>query len=63
LRQTCEECKAAIKTAVEQQKLAEDEAKRLERDMKEFKNNKEGKITELKASVSALYLFGFHLLT
>ncbi|KAJ3508145.1 hypothetical protein NLJ89_g5913 [Agrocybe chaxingu] len=42
----------AIKDAQEQQKIENAEVKKLERDMHEFKNNKDGKIDELKASIS-----------
>lgn len=40
----------AIKEAQNKQKEAHDQVKKLERDMEEFKNNKEGKIDELKVS-------------
>ncbi|KIY44458.1 condensin complex subunit SMC2 [Fistulina hepatica ATCC 64428] len=41
----------AIVAAQTQQKEAQTECQRLEKDMKEFKNNKDGKIEELKASI------------
>ena len=37
-----------MKNALEKQKTAKEEVKKLEKDMDEFKNNKEGKIDELK---------------
>ena len=40
----------AIDTAKQNQKQASEDIKKLERDMNEFKNNKEGKIEQLKAS-------------
>ncbi|KZT64707.1 hypothetical protein DAEQUDRAFT_599662 [Daedalea quercina L-15889] len=42
----------AVESAKRKQKNAKDEIKKLEKDMDEFKNNKEGKIEELKAEVS-----------
>ena len=43
------ELSEAVETSKQKQKEAKDEIKKLEKDMDEFKNNKEGKITELKA--------------
>lgn len=48
LKQTIVDLKAAIKTAEEKQAFATEDCKRLQRDMDEFKNNKDGKIDELK---------------
>lgn len=45
-----EELKATVKSAQEKQKTSNDEVKRLEKDMDEFKNNKEGKIDEVKVN-------------
>ena len=47
-----EELKNTVKNALEKQKTAKDEISKLEKDMKEFKDNKEGKTDELKVSPS-----------
>ncbi|KAJ7446895.1 condensin complex subunit SMC2 [Mycena galericulata] len=52
LKQTIAELKAAIQTAQEKQAAANADCARLQRDMDEFKNNKDGKIDELKADIS-----------
>lgn len=39
-----------MQAAREKQKTAKEECKKLEKDMAEFKNNKEGKIDELKVN-------------
>ena len=46
-KQTIAELQAAIQTAQAKQKEAKAEIKKLEKDMADFKNNKEGKIDEL----------------
>ena len=59
MKQTITDLKAAVQTAKDKQKAAKEECKKLEKDMDEFKNNKEGKIDELKvrrpSSVSIKY--------
>lgn len=52
------ELQNTVKAAVEKQKAAEDDVKKLEKDMHEFKNNKEGKITELKVTIFLLLVLG-----
>ncbi|KAK0478715.1 condensin complex subunit SMC2 [Armillaria novae-zelandiae] len=51
LSQSIEVLQKNIRDAKEKQKAAEQECKKLQRDMDEFKNNKDGKIDELKASI------------
>jgi len=45
---TIENLQRSVQDARNKQRLAQEEVKQLERDMEEFKNNKEGKIEELK---------------
>jgi structural maintenance of chromosome 2 len=47
-KQTIEALRTALAAAKEKQQQAKDDIKKLERDMDEFKHNKEGKIEELK---------------
>lgn len=50
LKKSIADLKTAVQTAKDKQKAAKDECKKLEKDMDEFKNNKDGKIEELKVS-------------
>ncbi|KAJ6583189.1 condensin complex subunit SMC2 [Mycena sp. CBHHK59/15] len=52
LKQTIVDLKAAVKAAKDKQTAANEDCERLQRDMDEFKNNKDGKIDELKADIS-----------
>lgn len=57
LKNTIAGLKQAVQNAKEKQKLAKDDIKKLEKDIDEFKNNKEGKIDQLKVRVSFLRRF------
>jgi structural maintenance of chromosome 2 len=50
LKKTIADLELAVQTAREKQKTAKEECKKLEKDMAEFKNNKDGKIDELKVN-------------
>ncbi|KAF8966105.1 condensin complex subunit SMC2 [Flammula alnicola] len=52
VKSTIEELRLAVQAAKDKQKAAQEECKKLERDMDEFKNNKDGKIDELKGQSS-----------
>jgi len=47
-KRAIEDLKEAVRVAKEKQVAAQAEIKKLEKDMNEFKNNKEGKIEELR---------------
>jgi structural maintenance of chromosome 2 len=51
LKQTISGFKTAVENAKDKQRSAKEECKKLEKDMDEFKNNKEGKIDELKVCI------------
>ncbi|KAJ3556856.1 hypothetical protein NM688_g1793 [Phlebia brevispora] len=51
LKQNIQELQAAVQASLDKQKTAKEDIKKLEKDMAEFKNNKEGKIEQLKADV------------
>ena len=48
LKKTIADLALSARTAKEKQEAAKEECEKLERDMSEFKNNKEGKTEELK---------------
>lgn len=52
LKKAIEELHEATRTCKQKQADAKVECKKLEQDMDDFKHNKEGKITELKAKIS-----------
>ncbi|KAF9055129.1 RecF/RecN/SMC protein [Hymenopellis radicata] len=52
VKETIAQMKDNIKAAQEKKKAAQAEVQKLERDMNEFKDNKEGKIEELRASIN-----------
>lgn len=55
MKSTIENLQLAVQGAKNKQKLAQEEVTKLERDMEEFKNNKEGKIEELKVSFAPVH--------
>lgn len=50
MKKTITDLELAVQAAKEKQKTAKEECKKLEKDMAEFKNNKDGKIDELKVN-------------
>ena len=61
---TIENLQRSVQDAKDKQRVAQEEVKKLERDMEEFKNNKEGKIEELKVPISlSLFLVGLLLVS
>jgi structural maintenance of chromosome 2 len=56
LKKTISDLKDALQTAKDKQTAAKEECRKLEKDMDEFKNNKEGKIDELKVLPSHFIL-------
>jgi structural maintenance of chromosome 2 len=48
LKKTISNLQASLQASKDKQRVAKDEIKKLEKDMDEFKNNKDGKIDELK---------------
>ncbi len=57
MKKTMADLQAAIEAAQEKQKEAKAEIKKLEKDMADFKNNKEGKIDELKVRPCILIVY------
>ena len=57
---TIKDLKEAVRMAKEKQKISQAEIKKLEKDMSEFKNNKEGKIEELRVGQLPLLVFPRH---
>jgi len=53
LKKTITDLQLAVQAAKDKQKMAKEECKKLEKDMAEFKNNKEGKTDELKVSFAS----------
>ncbi|KAI0052778.1 condensin complex subunit SMC2 [Auriscalpium vulgare] len=51
MKKTIAELQTSAQSAKDKQKTAQDEIKKLEKDMAEFKDNKEGKTEELKADI------------
>lgn len=57
LKKIIADLQAAVQAAKDKQKVAKEECKKLEKDMDEFKNNKDGKINELKVRLAIFVLF------
>ena len=54
-KQAIETLREAVASAKQKQQQAKDDIKKLERDMDECKNNKEGKIKELKVALPVIF--------
>lgn len=55
LKKTIDDLKLAVQAAKDKQQAAQEECEKLETDMAEFKNNKEGKTDELKVSANRAF--------
>ena len=55
LKKTIEELKDQVKNAKDKQTAAKEDCRKLEKDISEFKNNKEGKTNELKVTPASKF--------